>query len=128
VLVRQFLLSNQPYLVHHIGIAVFRFCSTGSIEGHPCGLSLGLLRTTPDCSTAARRRSRHSGNAQHAFAVASCAAFHAPDVRATLACFFSIESAILRGRAQALAIGPVPTFFHGGAPQGAALPGLSCRA
>jgi hypothetical protein len=53
---------------------------------------------------------------------------YAPDVGATSACFFSIESAILRGRAQALAIGPVPTFFHGGAPQGAALPGLSCRA
>jgi len=31
-------------------------------------------------------------------------------------------------RAQALPIGPVPTFFHGGAPQGAALPGQSCRA
>jgi len=53
---------------------------------------------------------------------------YAPGVRATSACFFSIESAILRGRAQALASGPVPTFFNGGAPQGAALPGLSCRA
>jgi hypothetical protein len=54
--------------------------------------------------------------------------FSCADICATLARFFSIESAILRGRAQALAIGPVPIFFHGGAPQGAALPGLLCRA
>jgi hypothetical protein len=31
---RQFLLSNQPHLVHHIGIAVFRTCNIGSINRH----------------------------------------------------------------------------------------------
>jgi hypothetical protein len=39
------------------------------------------------------------------------------DVCATSACFFSIESAILRGRAQALAIGPVPTFSMAARPK-----------
>ncbi|OAJ55277.1 hypothetical protein A6V36_34340 [Paraburkholderia ginsengiterrae] len=52
---------------------------------------------------------------------------YAPVVRATSACFFSIESAILRGRAQALAIGPVPTFSMAARPK-AAPSGWSCRA
>jgi hypothetical protein len=73
-------------------------------------------------------RVQRIANTPQAFAVASCTAFHAPGVPATSACFFSIESAILRGCAQALVIGPVPIFFHGGAPEGAALPGLSYRA
>jgi hypothetical protein len=49
------LLSKLAHLVHHIEIVVFRTCSLGSTNRH--------LRTTPDCSIAARRRSRHSGNA-----------------------------------------------------------------
>ncbi|ABE34886.1 hypothetical protein Bxe_B1069 [Paraburkholderia xenovorans LB400] len=127
--------------MHHIGIAVSRIRSSG-VTGQQSGniadrtasntgqAQTGIFAPPPAVRPPSvggpvipAMRRMHSPSR-----VVQLRVHLLPDVRATSACFLSIESAILRGRAQVLVIGPVPTFFHGGAPQGAALPGPSCRA